>query len=503
MIARLCGGKHQLNSNRAGRLRFFGPTSSLHLTESVISSVLMRESLGKGYQLQWQDDFPADVQGHLLDLYWTYQHLVMPCIHKEAFLKDMKNGDNRYCSKLLVYCMLTRAATLCDQPWIRALALSEDAEDDPPYLVRKCVQLLESELDNPGITTAQSLQLLSEMHCAVSHDTKGWMYAGGAGRLAYELGLHSGSEYLDANLSQLDHEVRQIVMWSAFNLDREWALYLGRPHSMKLEDISVKRPSPSDSSSLSWESKMSLAWTGLLEIIGDICDILNGHQSSSKKATFLDAMLHDWSSSLSTDLAYRPDQLPAVFLLHMQHAAAKILLHRPSASFGKPEEMQSSESEHSRQICVENACLIADVLQDYSTQYGSISTMSWIALHMIGTASTTLIAAVVERKDGNDVKRQLACLKTCLESLNALEKSHVVSRRVKRVIQHAMRLLNLDAEMTLRSSNWPLPESNIFPSTYQSTVTQDLGLSSTLPLLDHLPTGSQFDMLNSFDSYFV
>lgn len=95
-----------------------------------------------------------------------------------AFLRDMKNGDTKYCSTLLLYCMLTRAAAISNQPGLRALALADDADDDPPYLVRKCVQLLETELDNPGITTAQSLQLLSEMHCAISHDTKGWMYAG-------------------------------------------------------------------------------------------------------------------------------------------------------------------------------------------------------------------------------------------------------------------------------------------------------------------------------------
>lgn len=151
----------------------------------------------------------------------------------------MKNGDTKYCSKLLVYCILTRAAAISNQPGLQALALAEDADDDPPYLVRKCVTLLETELDAPGITTTQSLQLLSEMHCAISHDTKGWMYAGmarpsavnqggigltrytgGAGRLAYELVLHRAGENFDTQLSDLDHQVRQLVFWSCFNLDR-------------------------------------------------------------------------------------------------------------------------------------------------------------------------------------------------------------------------------------------------------------------------------------------
>lgn len=80
MIIRLCGGKRQLNSDRMGRLRFFGPTSSLHLMESVTSSVLLRESKGANSmpRATWQDDFPLEVQNQLLDLYWTYQHQVLP-----------------------------------------------------------------------------------------------------------------------------------------------------------------------------------------------------------------------------------------------------------------------------------------------------------------------------------------------------------------------------------------------------------------------------------------
>jgi hypothetical protein len=92
MIVRLCGGQRQLNSDRVGRLRFFGPTSSLHLTESVTSSVLIRESNGKRSKLQWQDDFPLDLQQRLLDLFWTYQHQVLPSIHKEGKLRGSKSS---------------------------------------------------------------------------------------------------------------------------------------------------------------------------------------------------------------------------------------------------------------------------------------------------------------------------------------------------------------------------------------------------------------------------
>jgi hypothetical protein len=60
MISRMCGGQHQLNADRAGRLRFFGPTSSLHLSESVVSSVLIGESYSSRGRHEWQDVLPRE-----------------------------------------------------------------------------------------------------------------------------------------------------------------------------------------------------------------------------------------------------------------------------------------------------------------------------------------------------------------------------------------------------------------------------------------------------------
>lgn len=185
----------------------------------------------------------------------------------------------------------------------------------------------------------------------------------------------------------------------------------------------------------------------------------------------------------------------------MQYFAAMILLHRPLAQFGKEMALQSSSSEISRQICVDNACSIAKLLQEYHDEHGSVLTMSWIALHIIATASTTLIANIAERKAGINAERQLGCLRKCLDALNELEKSHVVTRRVRKVIQHAIRLLNLDATIhpfgsarQLTSLPTPLSFSSVTPA-----PPMDL---QSLPFLDLLPATYQFDRLNSFESYF-
>jgi len=126
--------------------------------------------------------------------------------------------------------------------------------------------------------------------------------------------------------------------------------------------------------------------------------------------------------------------------------------------------------------------------------------MSWVALHMIATAATTLIAAAVEGRDGSDPTHLLACLKTCLGSPGELEKSHVVTKRVKKVIQHAMRLLHLDEQL---ASDWSsMPWANAGQS-LTTPLIEEPASNSALTLLNYFPTAGQFDMLHSFNSYFT
>ncbi|KAF2801806.1 uncharacterized protein BDZ99DRAFT_213426 [Mytilinidion resinicola] len=199
----------------------------------------------------------------------------------------------------------------------------------------------------------------------------------------------------------------------------------------------------------------------------------------------------------------------------MQYAAALILLHRPVAHFGTDSDStaHTSASETSRQICVYNACLIAQYLQEYYEKHGSVLTMSWVALHIIATASTTLVANIAERKGSIGFKSQLSCLQTCMRSLNELEKSHVVTRRVRKVIQHAIRLLDLDSTIDSMSASLPYEGSSSQLAGLSAplvTPSQDLAFASArleaIPEVfqfnDLLPVWSQFDMLNSFESYF-
>jgi hypothetical protein len=51
-------------------------------------------------------------------------------------------------------------------------------------------------------------------------------------------------------------------------------MYLGRPHCIKLDDVTIPRPGARSSQYSSWEMSMAAAWADLLELVGYICDAL-------------------------------------------------------------------------------------------------------------------------------------------------------------------------------------------------------------------------------------
>lgn len=167
-----------MNSTGEGQTRFFGPTSSLHLTEtpSSISSYGQTLSndiaIGKG--------IPEGLQHHLLELYWNYQHSILHFVHKEAFIECMEKQSGPFYSKSLLLCILASAARLSSDPYLRSLSIpsEEDNKSDRGPLMKQAEDALEKEIINPSITTIQSLCLLSILYCIQSNDSKGWMLSG-------------------------------------------------------------------------------------------------------------------------------------------------------------------------------------------------------------------------------------------------------------------------------------------------------------------------------------
>jgi hypothetical protein len=154
------------------------------------------------------------------------------------------------------------------------------------------------------------------VYCRRSADTKGWMESGRGSRLIFELGLHKDdAEFQSYRLSPMDLEVRQVVFWGCFTYDRGWSLYLGRPYAINLDDCTISRPSCNKNSTSSWEMLILLAWIELFEIVGHICNALNGKSCTSLRLQTLRQQLLTWESNLDSSLRHSPGCPPSVSVL--------------------------------------------------------------------------------------------------------------------------------------------------------------------------------------------
>lgn len=115
-------------------------------------------------------------------------------------------------------------------------------------------------------------------------------------------------------------------MYADFKV-RMWALYLGRPYSIKLDDVTVSHPG-FDADVPSWDMLMSAAWTSLFDIVGHMCDALsvyqpanrdsgadfsrNGKLGKSEHVNSLNQQLLAWEAHLHETIQYSPGCPPSV-----------------------------------------------------------------------------------------------------------------------------------------------------------------------------------------------
>jgi hypothetical protein len=433
LIARLIVEKSQFHADESGQVRFFGPNSSLHTNEKASSSYVKWDDGNR--DTDDRDDIASMLRDHLLEQCWKFQHTVLQVVHREAFLQDMHASRSRYFIKALLYAILANAAVFSEAPEIRALVLSkdEDPEGSKPYLLRKASELVELEVENDaGVTTVQSLALLSAVHCRRGADTKGWLESGRACRLIFELGLHKDdTEFQSSRSSRLDFEVRRVVFWGCFTYERGWSVYLGRPSALNLEDITISPPSilSDNASSYSAELSILLAWTTIFTIVGDICNALNRKPFTYTQMQNLRQTLVTWQSSLDPSLMHVPGCPPAVSVLQLQYHAAMIILHRSTARFGTSQSEATPISQGSRAVCVEHVLHIAGILDDYRASYGTAITLLGLALYNITVAAVVLIAIRAE-KASEASNEYLSSLTSCIGALEEMQTTYASAKTI-------------------------------------------------------------------------
>ncbi|THH11444.1 hypothetical protein EW146_g8047 [Bondarzewia mesenterica] len=232
------------------------------------------------------------IQKHLLDLYFTYVHPVLPVVHKQTSLEDFWNGLSRS--------LISPPVSMPNSDRIRAgrrIARFEylrpelprhdllpspthdrDPTPPPPRHVLHCIVIHLSGLSAAGSvdrrdvargrhvprpcqgvvkphvrefassrsSTCQALLLMGYREIGIGAMAQAWIYVGMAVRMMQDLGLHMSADrwqHIGAWLfSPAELQERRQIWYACVIMDKYVSTYIGRPLSIFERDFNTELP---------------------------------------------------------------------------------------------------------------------------------------------------------------------------------------------------------------------------------------------------------------------
>ncbi|RDW77744.1 Zn2 DNA-binding protein-1 [Coleophoma cylindrospora] len=470
----------------SGRLRFFGPTSNLHIYADNTSAVDIRESPEQVRRTERIiRSLTIETHDYLMDLFWTWYNTVLHVVHKEAFEEDMANSNNKYYSGFLHISMLAmgyRYADL-DREDMKKITLG----NRECTLHREAKYMLDMELERPGgIPSVQAFLLLGDLECGVGRDNTGWMYAGMANRLCFDIGLHLDCS--NDGLPEKEVQIRHMTLFACVIYDKYWALFLGRPTGIKSSDLEMYRLSKQFGSltackpagpQKSLETQIYEELLDLMELAGKIAEIRDNpaqtsHDQEKANSAYLNVMnldrqMQTWYRRLPENLVWKPANIQTApfsfFLLHQQYHCSLILLHRPWAKYEDPtpstsedgvedESFMNVDDNHcfmSRSICTRQAIRVARIFWHHRQRFDT-RLIFVTGMQHAGTAATALVAALAFIKNPHDRRNNMQYLECLASALHDMAFTFQPAASMSSVLQAVM------LELQNASSKTPPPD---------------------------------------------
>lgn len=272
-------------------------------------------------------------------------------------------------------------------------------------------------------------------------------------RLCFDLGLNRDAVHL--NISDLEYQVRRTILWGAVILDRFWGLFLGRPTTMKINDLLISHKDRPMYHCLpmgrecTLETEIYESLIGLMGIASKLTESEHCEYSSSDHNAYyfaagLDSELRNWSQNLSHRLRWDPGTLetsPAgYFILHQQYHTLFILLYRPfipdvteSTTTSRSHDLSSSMFQQiARKTCFTHAVEIAKLFASYSRRF-DVREQFVTGMQHAATAALALVESIstVAHQDQADALLHLQCL---AEALNAKATSYFPAKVMAELI---------------------------------------------------------------------
>ncbi|KAL4890665.1 fungal-specific transcription factor domain-containing protein [Aspergillus ambiguus] len=451
MVHKLVSTKGHLSYDPlAGRLRYFGPTTNCHIySELVAEAELTRPTQEQDRRTQRiLSTLSQETHDYLMGCYWNHYNTVIPVVHRGAFDEGQRTGGGQFYSGFLHICILAAGFRFADKdrPDIVRIMSPSTCESS---LHREAKYMLDYELERPGgISLIGALLLLGDLEVGCGRDNVGWLYSGMANRLCFDIGLHLDAT--DLGLSQREMDIRRMTLSACVVYDRYWALFLGRPTALKIDDLEIYQlseqfntlgTSPAATPPKTLESEIYHALMELMELSGKITEIMNKVAKRNPtldhhvyiRMSALDRELEAWYMQLPRALQYTTENVQTApfsfFLLHQQYYSTMILLHRQFAHYEELVEDESNSlfngetsshfSARSRATCTASAGRMAQIFWQHRQRYDS-RRIFVTGLQHAGNAASALVAAIASSKDqtaSNTNMKYLECLTAALEDM--------------------------------------------------------------------------------------
>ncbi|KAI6781280.1 putative transcriptional regulatory protein -like protein [Emericellopsis cladophorae] len=490
----------------SGRLRFFGPTANSHVYADSPDHYDSREPPEQVRRAERIiRSLSATTYEYLMSHFWEHYNGIIPVIERSAFEADRDTQNPRFYSSFLHICILAMGYRGCDteRDDMKRITLSNREST----LHREAKFMLDVELERPGgIPSVQALLLLGDLECGVGRDNTGWMYAGMANRLAFDIGLHLDCR--NNGMPEAEVHIRRMTMRACVIYDKYWALFLGRPTSIKSQDLGMELLSdkfsqltsdtPATPKTLNGEVYEQLI--ELMELAGRIVEsrdyqvvktrlsmpsdgnvfVNEAGDNEYLHVINLDRQLQNWYRRLPEHLAWKPANIKrapwSFFLLHQQYHVSMILLHRPWAKYDSITDGASTGSAHpspqgtaahamdtsghdihdqlgdplahdsrtslSRSICTQQAIRVARIFWQHRQRFDGRK-IHVTGIQHAGTAVLALIAALAYQKSDTDRRTYMGYLEILSDALGDMNVTYHPAGRMDDLLKAVLTQIRL------------------------------------------------------------
>ncbi|KIX98584.1 uncharacterized protein Z520_05885 [Fonsecaea multimorphosa CBS 102226] len=492
----------------SGRTQYFCPSNCFkrYFSEQIRPrpGVLQSQRLEK-HAYRILGDVPAQIQDYLMGLFWRCYNETFHIIDRDSFYRDLDIGASASYSGFLHISCLAMGYLFADKkkPGMRDITVS----DNLSVFHQEVKYILDGELEEPqGLTTIQTMLVLSDLQCALGMDDVGGLYAAGiACRLAFDYGLNL--EHSQLGLSQAEIQSRRRLLRSCILYDRGWSLYLGRPTSIKNSDLDISQltdmfsrlgglselgrvQKPASSAIDETENMVYNAMLELLEMASKVqekthSDIPPGSDSHGNLLVEIAALgnkLNSWSARLPQEIRWSPENAEKAaslyFIMHQQFHTTQALLHGPYGQYGEALQGQYSASgakpvEESndaysfvplaRSIAFKHASKVAAIFAYHRRRFGQ-SQFGLFSLTHAATASLVLIANASLDENAKERLSTLQRIRALLEELKEMSLVYQPARMMTAVIEHYMQNTGVDFD------SLPILDSSLSPFSDSSSV---------------------------------